>query len=179
MSRIGNAPIELSSDVQVDIKENSIQLKGPLGTLDSPVFDGISCKQEADKLVVHCLNTKDKKYRALHGTARSLLYNNFIGVTKGWSKKLQLVGVGYRAQLKGDVLVLALGYSHDLNYKLPQGVKATVKSNVNIELKSIDKQKVGQAAAQIRSLRPPEPYKGKGVLYEGEKIRRKATKSTK
>ena len=179
MSRIGNQAIELSDDIEVEVTETQISLKGPLGKLTSPLFKGISCVQEGNTIHLKCLNDKDKKLKALHGTTRALLYNNFIGVTKGWSKHLQLIGVGYRAQLQGEILVLALGYSHDLKYKLPEGVSATVKSNTNIDLRSINKEKVGLAAAQIRSLRPPEPYKGKGVKYVDEQIRRKATKSTK
>ncbi|MCB1175608.1 MAG: 50S ribosomal protein L6, partial [Leptospiraceae bacterium] len=117
--------------------------------------------------------------RAMHGTARALLHNCVVGVSTGWKRRLELVGVGYRAQLKGKELVLSLGYSHDIHYPLPEAVKATVTDQTKIDLESIDKQKLGQVASEIRNLRPPEPYKGKGVKYEGERIRRKAGKAGK
>lgn len=178
MSRIGKALVKLPQGVSLAVKDRSIAVKGPLGELHSPLPEGISLEQ-SDSSVELKRASDERALRALHGTARALLQNTVQGVSKGWEKRLELVGVGYRAQLKGKELVFSLGYSHEVRYPLPAAVTATVTDQTKIDLKSIDKQKLGQVASEIRALRPPEPYKGKGVKYADEKIRRKAGKAGK
>jgi len=178
MSRIGKLPIEIPKGVEVKVDNNTVTIKGPLGQLSQKIPADIQVKIENNLLKVERKNDL-KQTKALHGLIRSLLNNHIVGVTSGWTKKLQLVGVGYRANLKGNTLVLSLGFSHDVNFDLPNDVKAKVDQQVKIELTGIDKQKVGQVAAVIRSLKPPEPYKGKGIRYEDEEIIRKAGKTGK
>ncbi len=178
MSRIGKLPIEIPKGVEVKINNDIVTIKGPLGQLTQKIPADIQVKIENNLIKVERKNDL-KQTKALHGLIRSLLKNHIIGVTTGWTKKLQLVGVGYRANLKGNTLVLSLGFSHDVNFDLPNDVKAKVDQQVKIELTGIDKQKVGQVAAVIRSLKPPEPYKGKGIRYEDEEIIRKAGKTGK
>lgn len=179
MSRIGNAPIKLPNGVEVKEAEQSLKVKGPLGELTSVLPEGIKIETGDDGLLRVQRSDDYKKQRERHGLTRALLNNCITGVSQGWVKKLELVGVGFRAQLKGKELVLSLGFSHEVKYNLPEGVDAAVTDQVRIELKSIDKQKIGQVAAEIRSLKPPEPYKGKGIRYAGENIRRKAGKAGK
>ena len=179
MSRIGNSPIKLPDGVTIRLEgKDQIHIKGPKGELCSSLPENITLKEEGS--IVRLTRKGDEpRLRALHGTAQVLLRNNVYGVSQGWEKSLELVGVGYRAQLKGKDLVLSLGYSHEIHYPLPEGIEVKIKDQTKISLSCIDKHKLGQAASDIRSLRPPEPYKGKGVRYAGEHIIRKAGKSGK
>lgn len=178
MSRIGKSPVKLPAGVTLEVRGEEANVKGPLGQISFHVPAGITVEQEGNIVSVK-RRDESKEQRALHGTTRAVLNNHAHGVSAGWVKNLELVGVGYRAQLKGKQLVLSLGYSHDVNYNLPADVEAKVDQQVRIELKCINKQKLGQVASEIRSYRPPEPYKGKGIKYAGEVIRRKAGKAGK
>jgi len=178
MSRIGNAPIKLPQGVDVEIAGEKLKVKGPLGTLESPLPAGITLAKDGGTLRL-TRASDDVPVKQKHGMARAILQNSVLGVSKGWEKKLELVGVGYRAQLKGQDLTFSLGYSHEVKYHVPVGVKVIVTDQVRIDLSGVDRQKIGQIAAEIRSLRPPEPYKGKGIKYAGEAIRRKAGKTCK
>ena len=178
MSRIGNSPITIPDGVSVEISENKILVKGKLGEIEQEFFD-VSLKMNDGILNVE--RTSDLKgHRSKHGLYRSLIYNMVIGVSQGWTKELELVGVGYRASAQGQKLELALGFSHSIVMNLANEVKVETVSekgaNPIIKLTSFDKQLVGQVAAKIRSFRKPEPYKGKGIRFVGEQIRRKAGK---
>ena len=179
MSRIGNNPITIPEGVTVDIKDNVISVKGKLGEL-SQSFDGVAIKNEEGNLTVDRASDS-KEHKAKHGLYRSLFFNMMEGVSKGWTKELELVGVGYRASSQGQKLELALGYSHNIVLNIAPEVKVETISekgkNPIIKLTSFDKQLVGQVAAKIRSFRKPEPYKGKGVKFVGEQLRRKAGKT--
>lgn len=180
MSRIGNSPIKLPEGVSVQIEgQDSILTKGPKGELRSSLPKNIELKKEEGSTIRLTRRGDEAPLRALHGTAQVLLKNNVHGVSQGWERSLELIGVGYRAQLKGKELVLSLGYSHEIHYPLPEGVEAKIRDQTKISLSCIDKQKLGQVASEVRSLRPPEPYKGKGVRYTGEHIIRKEGKSGK
>lgn len=177
MSRIGKKPIVLPKGVKVAINGQNIQVEGPLGKLSTTVHEVIGIKLEGEELVVS--RPDDLKFsRAIHGTTRALIANMIEGVSKGYQKVLEIVGVGYRVEQKGKDLNLVLGFSHPIIYKAPEGVTLTADGQLKIVVKGIDKQKVGQAAAEIRKFRRPEPYKGKGVKYEGEQVRRKQGKKT-
>jgi large subunit ribosomal protein L6 len=177
MSRIGNAPVRMPAKVDLEIKGTEAVVKGPLGQISLKIPPGIRIEKNGD--MVHVKRSDDsKEQRALHGLTRALLNNHVRGVTTGWVKSLELVGVGYRVAMKGRQLVLSLGYSHDVNYNLPPDIEAKVEQT-KIELKGIDRQRLGQIAAEIRSFRPPEPYKGKGIRYAEEVVRRKAGKTGK
>jgi large subunit ribosomal protein L6 len=182
MSRIGKAPIEVPSNVQVTIQETSqgleVVVKGPLGTLTRVFRPEILIVQEGNIITVSPRN-QGRMARSLHGLSRTLLDNMVLGVSTGFSRKLEIVGVGYRAQVQGKVLVLSLGYSHPVEIPAPEGITFTVEANTKLEIKGPDKEQVGQISALIRAKRAPEPYKGKGVRYAGEKIRRKAGKAGK
>jgi len=182
MSRIGKLPINLPSGVSVTVQEDLVTVKGPKGELRQTINPEISVSIEGNVLTVS-RPTDEKQHRALHGLYRSLINNMVVGVSQGFQQKLELVGVGYRAANTGQVLELTLGYSHPIHIMLPSEVKVEAqtdrKSNPIITLESIDKQLLGQVCAKIRSLRKPEPYKGKGVRFVGEVIRRKAGKSAK
>ena len=173
MSRIGNQPIALPAKVDVSINGGEVTVKGPLGTLSRRIADGVTVEKSGDTLV--CKATRPEA-RALHGTTRALLANMVRGVSQGFERKLSLVGVGYRAQAQGDKVNLSLGFSHPVVHVLPKGVKAETPVQTEIVVKGVDKQQVGQVAAEIRAYRPPEPYKGKGVRYAGEQVRRKEGK---
>jgi len=179
MSRIGNNPITIPEGVAVDIKDNEISVKGKLGELTQR-FDGVTIDNEDGTLNVARLS-ESKEHKAKHGLYRSLVFNMMEGVSKGWTKELELVGVGYRASNQGQKLDLALGYSHNIVLDIAPEVKVETVSekgkNPIIKLTSFDKQLVGQVAAKIRSFRKPEPYKGKGVKFVGEQLRRKAGKT--
>lgn len=179
MSRIGNNPIVVPEGVNVEIHSDSVKVSGKLGTL-SQNFDGVSVSKEENQLIVK-RNSESKEHKAKHGLYRSLIYNMVVGVSQGWKKSLELVGVGYRAQSSGQKLDLSLGFSHNIVMMLPDEIKIeTVNekgTNPIINITSYDKQLVGMVAAKIRSYRKPEPYKGKGVKFVGEEIRRKAGKS--
>ena len=179
MSRIGNNPIVVPEGVNVEIHSDSVKVSGKHGTL-SQNFDGVSVSKEENQLIVK-RNSESKEHKAKHGLYRSLIYNMVVGVSQGWKKSLELVGVGYRAQSSGQKLDLSLGFSHNIVMMLPDEIKIeTVNEkgkNPIINITSYDKQLVGMVAAKIRSYRKPEPYKGKGVKFVGEEIRRKAGKS--
>lgn len=183
MSRIGKAPIDLPSKVEVIISPSTISgttvtVKGPLGTLTRTFRPEIIITQTGNVITVERQND-GRMARSLHGLSRTLLNNMIQGVSTGFSRRLEIVGVGYRAQVQGSNLVLALGYSHPVEIPAPEGISFTVEANTKLEVKGADKEMVGQIAALIRSKRPPEPYKAKGVRYAGEKIRRKAGKAGK
>ena len=179
MSRIGREPIAVPAGVNVSVAEgNVVTVKGPLGELKETFAAQLTITQEGDKLLVTRPND-DKENRALHGLTRTLLNNMVVGVTQGFSKTLEIVGVGYRVEKQGTKLVLGLGYSHPVVFEEGNGVKFECPNNTTIVVKGINKQAVGQVAAVIRSKRPPEPYLGKGIKYTGEKIRRKAGKTGK
>lgn len=176
MSRIGRLPIRIPSNVQLSVTNGVVEVQGPKGKLALEVHPTIRVGVEEGKLL--CQRPTDQKsHRALHGLTRALIANMIQGVTEGFQKKLELSGVGYRAQVQGQVLTLSLGYTNPVVYVLPSDVKATVENQTLITVSGIDKQRVGAVAAKIRSLRPPEPYKGKGVKYADERIRRKAGKA--
>jgi len=172
MSRIGKHPVKLVDGVSANITENEIVVKGKLGELKTHIPAGVSVSMENGEIVVKPLHNS-KESRALWGTVRQNIENLMKGVTEGFKKELELIGVGYRAQVSGQKLKLVLGYSHDIDYDLPEGVKATVTDQTKLTLSGMDKQLVGQVAAEIRSYRAPEPYKGKGVKYADETIFRK------
>ena len=179
MSRIGRAPIAVPAGVTVTIADgNVVTVKGPLGELTQKFASVLTIAQEGNTLTVTRPND-EKENRALHGLTRTLLNNMIVGVKDGFSKKLEIVGVGYRVEKQGAKLVLGLGYSHPVIFEEKDGVKFEVPDATTIIVKGIDKQAVGQVAAVIRSKRPPEPYLGKGIKYEGERIRRKAGKTGK
>jgi len=179
MSRIGNNPIEIPEGATVELQDNLITVKGKLGELRQE-YSGVSIKSEDGQIVV-TRPSESKEHKAKHGLYRSLIFNMILGVTKGWTKELELVGVGYRAGNQGQKLDLALGFSHNIILDLAPEVKVETISekgkNPIIKLTSHDKQLVGQIAAKIRSFRKPEPYKGKGIKFVGEQLRRKAGKS--
>lgn len=181
MSRIGKLPVNLPQGVTVTVApDNTVTVKGPLGTLTQPVDPDIKVTVEGNELKVE-RPTNQPRHRSLHGLYRSLIHNMVEGVSKGYEIKQELVGVGYKAEVKGQILELSLGYSHDIHLMLPPEVKAEAvtekKGNPIVTLKCADKQLIGQVAAKIRSLRKPEPYKGKGIKFVGEQLRRKAGKS--
>jgi large subunit ribosomal protein L6 len=178
MSRIGKKPIEIPSGVTIENKENVVTVKGPKGELTRSFNTDIVINLE-DNMVVVERPTDNKLHRALHGTTRSLLSNMIEGVTNGYEKNLELVGVGYRASKSGNKLVLNVGYSHPVEITPEKGIEVEVPSNTKISVKGIDKERVGALAADIRSVRLPEPYKGKGIRYEGERVRRKEGKTGK
>jgi large subunit ribosomal protein L6 len=175
MSRIGKQPIEVPSGVNVAISPGRVQVNGPLGELSQNVPQRMQIEQEDGTLVVK-RPTERGDDRALHGLTRSLVANMVEGVTKGFEKRLELQGVGYRASLRGTDLELNVGFSHPVVIKPPQGVSFDVPDATSVLVKGIDKQQVGEIAAQVRKVRPPEPYKGKGIRYEGEYVRRKVGK---
>ena len=175
MSRVANSPIALPSGVEVTLKGQDVSVKGSKGSLQLTVHNAVEVKQE-ENVVKVAARDGAKQSRALAGTTRALVNNMVVGVTQGFEKKLQLNGVGYRAAAKGKTLNLTLGFSHPVNYALPEGITAETPSNTEILVKGINKQLVGQVAAEIRAFRPPEPYKGKGVRYADEHVRRKEAK---
>ena len=179
MSRIGKSPITVPSSVTVDIAAGRVTVKGPGGTLERTLPEAITIRQDGDTLVVE-RPSDEREHRALHGLTRSLVANMVTGVTDGYSKELEIVGVGYRAQAKGpSSLELSLGFSHTVEFDAPDGVTFEVPIPTKILVKGADKEKVGQVAANIRKLRKPEPYKGKGVRYADERVLRKAGKAAK
>lgn len=180
MSRIGKAPIAIPAGVTVNVANNEVTVKGPKGQLSQVFHDDITVKVE-DGHVVVTRPSDDIEHRSHHGLVRALINNMVVGVSEGYKKEMELVGVGYRASAQGQVLELSLGYSHAIYFKLPAEVKVEAKTERNknplITLESCDKQLLGQVCAKIRSLRKPEPYKGKGIKFVGEIIRRKSGKS--
>jgi large subunit ribosomal protein L6 len=178
VSRIGKLPIEVPSGVEVRVEGTQATVKGPKGTLAQTIPTRISVRQEGNQLVVERPDD-ERENRSLHGLVRSLMANMVEGVTKGFEKQLEIQGVGYRVQAQGSDLVFSLGYSHQIPVKAPEGITFEVSSPTRFSVKGIDKQQVGQVAADIRRLRKPDPYKGKGVRYAGEVVRRKAGKTAK
>ena len=177
MSRIGKAPVAVPSGVTITLKDdNVISVKGPRGELTRSLPAAMAVAQENGQVTVTRPSDEDQ-HKSLHGLTRTLIANMVEGVTKGFSKQLELVGVGYKAEVRPYGLQLALGYSHPIEYRAPQGIKLTAPVPTQIVVEGANKEVVGQVAAEIRSLRPPEPYKGKGVKYVGEQIRRKAGKA--
>jgi large subunit ribosomal protein L6 len=178
VSRIGKMPIEVPSGVEVTVEGTLATVKGPMGTLAETIPTSISVRQEGNQLLVERPDD-EREHRALHGLVRSLVANMVEGVTKGFEKQLEIQGVGYRVQAQGPDLVFSLGYSHQIPVKAPEGITFEVTAPTRFSVKGIDKQQVGQVAADIRRLRKPDPYKGKGVRYAGEQVRRKAGKTAK
>ncbi len=176
MSRIGKKPIAIPQGVKVNIDGNVVAVQGPKGRLETRVPDGIRMEQQDGHLVA--LRDNDSQ-SALHGLARALVNNAVQGVTKGWSRELEIVGIGYRAELKGkETVVFTLGYSHPIEYPLPSGITVALDpKQTRLTISGIDRQKVGQVAAEMRGLRPPDPYKQKGVRYVGEKLKKKVGKT--
>lgn len=176
MSRIGKQPVQLPDKVQFALKGDMISVKGPKGDLERQLHPAIELEIN-DSVVTVTTDTSDKKKVALQGLFRSLISNMVTGVTTGYEKKLILSGIGYRAETKGNSLILNVGYSNPVDFKIPDGIQANVEKNTEITLSGIDKELIGQVAANIRDLRPPEPYKGKGIMYSDERIIRKAGKT--
>lgn len=177
MSRVGKLPIALPSGVTITVDPDEITVAGSKGTLKQFTMPDITVKQEGEEVIVTRAND-EPKIRAKHGLMRALINNMVVGVSEGFSKKLEINGVGYRVAAQGTDLKLNLGFSHDVIYKMPQGVNAAIEQNT-ITVSGISRQQVGQVAAEIRALKKPEPYKGKGIKYEGERILRKSGKSGK
>jgi len=176
MSRVGKKPIPVPKDVKVQVKDSQVEIQGPKGKLVTPVPPGISFAVEDGELV--CRRSNDERQqRAFHGLARALAGNAIKGVTEGFRKELDIVGVGYKAAVDGNKVVLSLGYSHPVVYPIPDGIKVAVEKQTRITVSGIDRQQVGQAAAEIRGLRRPDPYKQKGIRYVGEVLKKKAGKA--
>ena len=175
MSRIGKKPIRIPQGVKVQVEGATVRAEGPKGKLAQPVPAGLSARLENDALVITRVGD-DRRVRALHGLARALVANMVAGVKDGFEKKLEIVGIGYRAQLQGRVIQLALGYSHPVIFPLPEGITAEIDKQTAITLRGADKALLGETAAKLRALRKPDPYKGKGVKYADEVIRRKVGK---
>jgi large subunit ribosomal protein L6 len=176
MSRVGRKVIAIPKDVKVQVQERSVQVQGPKGKLETPVPPGISFSLEGAELT--CKRSgDDRQQRALHGLARALANNAVRGVSEGFSKQLDIVGVGYKAAVEGSKVVFALGYSHAVEYRIPEGIKVAVDKQTRVTVSGIDRQQVGQVAAEIRSLRKPDPYKQKGIRYVGEVLKKKAGKA--
>lgn len=175
MSRVAKDPVKLPAGVEIQLAGQQLSVKGAKGTLDLKIHSSVEVVEDAGVLRFAARNG-DQQTRAMAGTTRALVNNMVIGVSQGFERKLQLIGVGYKAQAKGEVLSLALGFSHPVEYDLPQGITAETPSQTDILIKGVDKQLVGQVAAEIRDFRPPEPYKGKGVRYADEVVRRKEAK---
>lgn len=178
MSRIGDSPILIPVGVTLEKRGRVVSVSGPKGKLELSIEPSLSVEVEASKVIVKRKNDL-KKSKSLHGLTRSLLANMILGVTEGWAKFLELVGVGFRAQVNGDKLVLTVGYSHPVEIEAPQGILFEVTDNTKIKVSGVDKQLVGQVAANIKKVRPPDVYKGKGIRYLGEYIRKKVGKSAK
>jgi large subunit ribosomal protein L6 len=176
MSRIGRKPISIPSGVTVTVDGSTVKVKGPKGELSRTFEPSMKVRQEGTELLVERPND-EKREKALHGLTRALLSNMVTGVTEGFKKTLEIIGVGYRAEKKGKNLVVNVGYSHPVNYPEPEGITLTTPAPTTIVVEGVDKQKVGQVAAELREFRPPEPYKGKGIRYQGEQVRRKAGKT--
>jgi large subunit ribosomal protein L6 len=176
MSRIGKIPVGIPKGVTVTVAGQKVTVKGPKGELNRLVHNDLTAKVDGENVIV-TRPSDEPGHKSLHGLTRTLIANMIEGVTKGYSKQLEITGVGYKAEPKPYGLVLALGYSHTIEYKAPAGIKLTAPQPTQVVIEGADKEVVGQVAAEIRSLRPPEPYKGKGIKYAGEVVRRKAGKA--
>ena len=175
MSRVADNPVKIVDGLTVDIEGQEVKVDGPKGSLSMTVNASVDLKVE-EGLVVFVPNGNDRKSEAMAGTTRALVQNMVLGVSEGFEKRLELQGVGYRAQAKGNQVSLQLGFSHPVDYELPEGISAETPSQTEIVISGNDKQQVGQVCAEIRGFRPPEPYKGKGIRYQGEYVRRKEAK---
>jgi large subunit ribosomal protein L6 len=175
MSRVGKNPIPVPKGVEVTIASGAVAVKGPLGTLTQTIVAGVGVRQEGEQILMETLDASAMS-NAMSGTMRALVANMVTGVSKGFEKKLNLVGVGYRAQAQGDKLNLQVGYSHPVVHQMPAGVKCETPTQTEILIKGADRQRVGQVAAEVRAYRPPEPYKGKGIRYADEQVIIKETK---
>ncbi|HET7295023.1 MAG TPA: 50S ribosomal protein L6 [Vicinamibacteria bacterium] len=176
MSRVGRKPIAIPKDVKVSVSGGRVQVQGPKGRLDTPVPPGIAFEVKGGELV--CTRSgEDRQVRAFHGMARALANNAIRGVTEGFSKELDIVGVGYKAQVEGQKVVFSLGFSHPVVFAIPEGIKIAIDKQTRVVVSGIDRQKVGQVAAEIRGLRRPDPYKQKGIRYVGEVLKKKAGKA--
>lgn len=178
MSRVGSAPIQIPAGVNVNVEGHKVVVSGPLGQLEEEFSSRIKVEVEDGKVVVR-RKGEDSQSKSLHGLARAKIANMITGVEKGWQKRLELVGVGFRAQSNGEKLILNVGYSHPVEIMAPEGIKLTVEDNTKVVVSGANKDLVGQIAARIRAVRPPEPYQGKGIRYSGEYIKRKAGKAGK
>ena len=176
MSRVGKYPVIIPADVKVDINGQIVKVTGKLGEMEYTAADDVDLKLEDNKLWVHPRKSETGINRSSWGTTRARLNNLVKGVHDGFSKKFEVIGVGYKAQVQGKILKMSLGFSHDVDFEIPAGLKVTCATPTNVEISGADKQEVGQFAAVIRAKRPPEPYKGKGIKYEGEYILRKVGK---
>jgi large subunit ribosomal protein L6 len=176
MSRIGKMPVEVPKGVDVSLSKGTLSVKGPKGVLSLDVHSEIEVKVEDGVVTVH-RPSDQPRHRALHGLVRSLVANMVTGVSEGFSRTLEIVGVGYRADVSGEGIKVQVGYSHPIDYPAPEGITLECPNQTTIVVSGPDKQKVGQTAAEIRAFRPPEPYKGKGIRYQGEQVRRKAGKT--
>jgi large subunit ribosomal protein L6 len=176
MSRIGKKPVPLPKGVDFSINGNTVKVKGPKGELTHEVTPSMKVRVENNEILIE-RPSDDKNERALHGLTRALIANMVVGVTEGFKKTLEIVGVGYKAEKKGKKLVVTVGYSHPVEYPEPAGITLSTPAPTTIVIEGIDKQQVGQVAAELRQFRKPEPYKGKGIRYQGEQVRRKAGKT--
>jgi large subunit ribosomal protein L6 len=177
MSRIGKKPVQIPEKVEVSVKGDNISVKGPKGSLDRCLHPAVKLAIEDGMINVSVTDDQDRKTVALQGLFRSLVANMITGVSVGYEKKLLLNGIGYRAEVNGNTVVLNVGYSNPVNFDLPKGISALVEKNTTLSLSGIDKEVVGETAARIRRIRPPEPYKGKGIMYSDERIIKKAGKA--
>jgi len=176
MSRIGRSPITIPKDVKVQVKERSLEIQGPKGKLTTPVPPGIAFSLSGSELV--CTRSNDERQqRSFHGLARALAQNAVTGVSKGFTRELDIVGVGYKAQLDGNKVVFSLGYSHPIEFPIPEGIKIAIDKQTRLVVSGADRQQVGQVAADIKRLRKPDPYKQKGIRYVGEVLKKKAGKA--
>jgi large subunit ribosomal protein L6 len=176
MSRIGRLPVPIAPGVEVKLESGVVRVKGPKGTLEQALVPGTSVEIEDGNIVVRRAND-EKPTRAAHGLMRALLANMVNGVTAGFEKSLEIVGVGYRAEASGGKLTLAIGYSHPIEFQIPKGLEVSTPAATRILVRGTDRQRVGQLAAEIRAVRPPDPYKGKGIRYTGERVRKKVGKA--
>ena len=179
MSRIGRLPVPVPAGVDVTINGNEVTVKGPKGTLSRTIAQPLSVTRQEDGTILVTRPNDERESRSLHGLSRTLINNMVVGVTEGYSKQLEIVGTGYRAAQKGTGIELSLGFSHTVTVEAPEGVDLKVEGNLKIIVSGISKEQVGEVAANIRKIRPPEPYKGKGVRYAGENVRRKVGKAGK
>ena len=176
MSRIGKKPVTIPKGVTLQLEDHTVAVKGPKGELRRTLHEEMQLALDKDQFTV-ALHSDEQKHKALHGLTRTLVQNMVDGVSKGFSKSLEIQGVGYKAEAKPYGVNLIVGYSHPVKYQAPKGIKISVDNNVNVKIEGADKELVGQVAAELRSVRPPEPYKGKGIRYVGEQVRRKAGKT--
>jgi len=176
MSRIGKMPIVLPKEVRVSCDLSKVEVTGPKGHLVHPLPQGISISMDVEKVFIHRVDDQ-RASKALQGLTRSLVANMVTGITQGFEKRLEIIGIGFRADVQGEELKLTLGFSHPILYLIPKGIKIEVEKQTQITIKGIDKQQVGTVAAKLRAIKPPEPYKGKGIRYVGERIRKKVGKT--